>query len=415
MRTLEERIRPAAHGDPRVRDAFGAVLIIAVTAILVHSQRVSENRYFADVVGQMFSFYLLPTMAFALALRQGAIDLSVWAVASLGGVVAALALRAGWSPAPAFVAASLTGGAIGVAQGIAVGRLRWPSAIVTALVAAAIILCLRSIFSVRELAVPAGAFDTWLEQIPIIRTRSGGSILISRPLYIRVLAVLVVFVATMFVVSIFARRAGRSGRKDSPTMRSAAMVASLGASGLLAGLGGAIWLIDQGTAPIPLWIVGDLRIIPAALLGGALLFGHRRSLLMLLCLPATVLAATLWRTNVIDLSFYGHSLQMLLLAAMVVTAHLAIANYAMPRANRPKLASGAMVNAVVGLVAFTVSAALSVELLRTITQLAGLATWLIAMGLLTYSYICRHHTPAAADESADATASPPLDGEDTHR
>ncbi len=392
-----------------MRDTLGAVMVVAVTAILVHSQSVSENRYFADVVGQMFSFYLLPTMALALALRQGAIDLSVWAVASLGGVVAALALRAGWNPAPAFVAASLVGGAIGVAQGIAVSRLRWPSAIVTALVAAAIILCLRSMFSVRELAVPAGVFDTWLEQIPIIRTRSGGSILISRPLYIRVLAVLVVFVATMFVMGIFA------GRKDSPTMRSTAMVASLGASGLLAGLGGAIWLIDQGTAPIPLWIVGDLRIIPAALLGGALLFGHRRSLLMLLCLPATVLAATLWRTNVIDLSFYGHSLQMLLLAAMVVTAHLAIANYAMPRANRPKHAFDAMVNAIVGLVAFTVSAALSNELLRTITQLAGLATWLIAVGLLTYSYICRRRTPAPADESADATASPPLDGEDTHR
>ncbi len=105
MRSLEERIRPPVTPDPRPRDVAGALLVIFLTMILIRTRPINPERYFTDVVGQMFSFYLLPALGFSLVLRHGGIDLSVWAIGALGGVLGVEVFQAGGGSGAALTAA----------------------------------------------------------------------------------------------------------------------------------------------------------------------------------------------------------------------------------------------------------------------------------------------------------------------
>lgn len=91
----------------------------------------SLQQLLQDMLIRMFSPLLLAVLGFALALRRGAIDLGVWVVAGVGGLLAATILRASWAPhagaaAPllAFLAAAAAGGVIGLANGLLVARRR---------------------------------------------------------------------------------------------------------------------------------------------------------------------------------------------------------------------------------------------------------------------------------------------------
>ena len=74
----------------------------------------------------------LISVGVVLALLLGEIDLSIGAVSGLAAsVMAVLAVKHGWGPAPAIVAGVATGAAIGLLQGLLFTRFRIPSFVVT--------------------------------------------------------------------------------------------------------------------------------------------------------------------------------------------------------------------------------------------------------------------------------------------
>ena len=78
MTSFEALIRPSKTTRPWLREATGAGLLIAVSAILFSAWGTDSDRHFSDVVSQMYGFRMLPALGFALALRCGAVDLSIW-------------------------------------------------------------------------------------------------------------------------------------------------------------------------------------------------------------------------------------------------------------------------------------------------------------------------------------------------
>jgi len=309
---LEQRIRPKLHAGPWPRDLLGGALVISLTGTLLVAWRVDPECYFNNVVGQMFSFLLLPAMGFALALRRGAVDLSVWATCALGGVVAGELIRAGLWPVAAFGATLLAGAGLGAIHGLLVGLLRLPSILVTFVSAAGIVAALTGLYDHRSVATGQGALEFWLEWSGL------------PPFVLRMLLVSAAWMTTMLVAAMI-RRAVAPGH-NLPHQGSAVLVC-LSASGALAAFGGAVWLVEHGSAPIPVRMVGDLRVPAAAILAGAAFFaGAGRSMLVLLCLPATVLAATIWWLEVMHLNIAGYAVQSALLTVMGIVAHLAMAH-----------------------------------------------------------------------------------------
>ncbi|MFP4053400.1 MAG: hypothetical protein ACLFV7_06005, partial [Phycisphaerae bacterium] len=99
------------------------------------------------------------------------------------------------------------------------------------------------------------------------------------------------------------------------------LVVALAASGALSAAGGCAWLIDNGRAPLPQNLVGDLRIPAAAVLCGALLFaGRGRTLLCGVWLPGALLVATMWRQQTWYFSAGIYELQLAVLTLEVLVA-----------------------------------------------------------------------------------------------
>jgi ribose/xylose/arabinose/galactoside ABC-type transport system permease subunit len=327
LSSLEDKLRPQFTVRPMPRDALVLALLLALAAVLLpvygrgaeaglFSNAASDDDTFAgqifylnDIAGQMASFYLLPALGFALALRCGAIDLSAWITSALGGVVAAAALNHGIPLVQAFTAAVCAGLVVGAVNGLLVARLRWPSVLVTVGTACGVMVLLQTLVKANEIAVPPHSFLA-LEILPFPPLLTG-----------RMLIVAGGYAAVMLLLCLVdmgaARRLSSSRRWQT--------FGALAASGALGGLAGACWLIDSGKAPVPTFPIGDLRVPAAAILAGAALLGGRgRTLIVGVALPPAMLVATAWRQEIWSISFHGIAVQMILLIAMTLVAHRAI-------------------------------------------------------------------------------------------
>lgn len=281
---------------------LGMAIIAALTVLLVPMWSFDLGRLHAELV----SFYLLPTVGFWLALRRGAVDLSVWAVAGLGGVVAAWLINAGL-PMPAACGGAIAAGLIiGAANGYVAGWTRLSSVAFTIIVAAIIVSGIGYITSERTIRVDSAQLGRWQEYARLL---TGGA-----------------WALTM-AVTMHWGVASRKQHSADLDPRVATLVA-MAASGALAAAGGAIWLIDQGSAPVPTRLIDDLRIPAAALLAGGLLWtGRNRTLISGLFLPIALLLATIWRQELSHLPFLrdsGYALQTALLIGLLLTAHIAL-------------------------------------------------------------------------------------------
>ncbi len=162
MPWLEDKIRPRRAPRPWLRDTLGVALLVSLAVALLGAWRGADtDRYLNDIPGQMVSSSMLLAMGFLLALRCGAIDLSVWAVGGLGGLVAAWAINADVSPSGAIMLAGAVGLAAGAFNGALVVLAGIPSVIVTLLVAGAIAWAAQSAVDSAEVKVPDDTFAEW--------------------------------------------------------------------------------------------------------------------------------------------------------------------------------------------------------------------------------------------------------------
>ncbi len=92
----------AASGDPARYLSAGNLRIVLTQTVIV----------------------ALGAIGMTVIIVSGGIDLSVGSVVALASVVAAIALRASWPPAAALLAGVLSGGLVGLVNGLAITRLR---------------------------------------------------------------------------------------------------------------------------------------------------------------------------------------------------------------------------------------------------------------------------------------------------
>jgi ribose/xylose/arabinose/galactoside ABC-type transport system permease subunit len=302
------------------QDMLCVGLLIAMALALATGLNPQDgDRYRSDVLGQMTSYWLLPAMGFLLALRCGLLDLSVWMVFSTGSLAAAWLIVHGWPPIVAMVAAMLTGAALGGINAILVRHSRVPSAIVTLMTTLGIFLLLRRLMPHWILELPVDAWNGWHGLGS--PWADGNS---SEPLFqVRILLVILFYALTMLTILFGGyRKIGPAGgvnqvrweerRMDERTLRGLAMIAS----GALSALGGVLWLLDNPTAATPMRPIGELQVLVAPVLAGALLLkGPRRTLLAGVCLPPALMLTTAWRQSGWGLEYQGYSLQLLLLLA----------------------------------------------------------------------------------------------------
>lgn len=322
--SIEERLSSLTRQPQPALDIVGLATLVALALILPLWPALHE-RAFNDVLGQAFSVYLLAALGMLLALRCGAIDLSVWANMAVGGAVAATVIR---SAPPGHNVAALAlaaGGAAGLVTGLinalAVKRLRLPSPVAT-LIMAALITGAMTYVGVGEgnLTIPDTTFAHWHlvysiapdqpadgpdDQSPPVAPGSAKSPANAPVRFVatltitRMLLVAGAFSLVLIALMIFPRRARRSPHAlpiASPGSDHNPIVLALAVSGLLSALGGAFWLIDQPSTPVPDHLIGSMRIPAAAILAGALLFaGPGRTLLSVMCLPPALAVASAWR------------------------------------------------------------------------------------------------------------------------
>ena len=273
--------------------------------------------------------WVLPAaMGFLLVLSCGAVDLSVWVVMGVGGVVAAGLINRGVAPEFAFSAAVGLGAAIGAINGLLVARVRLPSILITAVVGLAVMGGMWTLNPPRMIGIPNQTFDAWnsvlndgyMAMVNALRRIGDGAPLddvrMSAPLtMLRMLLVAGAWSAVLLVLLAGNRK--RSGRRSPP--RRWGLFAALCTSGALSSLSGVCWLLDQGQTPTPTRLV-DTLVIPVAvvLTGGVVLRKRGRTVLTGIFLPLALLLVSLWRELILPVRAWGYSLQLLLLGIVVL-------------------------------------------------------------------------------------------------
>jgi len=333
-----------------LRDVACLGLMAALLAVLFPGWDVDAERSLTDVAGQVASYHLPPALGFVLALRCGAVDLSVWAAFAVGGLVAAGALNAGLPEALAVAAGVAAGGALGAGNGLLVARARLPSAAVTLALAAGCVWAAQAAVPGRAIRTPPDAFAAWHVSVtvpferdrpapssapapPGISAPAGGADVIYEDVWLPLSVTRMILVAGAFAVVLLALLAGLGARRalGAEFGRKKALFAALCASGALSAAGGVGWLIEHGQAAVPAWPVGDLRVPAAAILaGGWFLAGPGRAAFACLYLPVAVFTVILWRQQVPGLHAGGYDLHVLLLACMVAVAQLAAYRAVLP-------------------------------------------------------------------------------------
>lgn len=365
MFCLEDKLRPPANANPLGRDVF-CILLLAGLAVSMLAGRGRDETLWASLVDQSTSVYLLPALGFLLALRCGAIDLSVWVCAGLAGVVAASLINSGLGAGLAFGAGIAVGFALGAVNAVFVAALRLPSVAVTLATAWLLMWGVQSAAGARGITVPFDVFSRWADALDLPQSQ------------VRRLTVGTVYVAVLSALLC----SGRLGRRLGSSSRLLTGIA-LCASGVLAAAGGLCWLLDHARAPVPTRLVDDLRIpVAAALAGGAFLSGTGRTVLAAVYLPVALVLATLWRQEVWQFEASGYWLQLLLLVGMVIVSQMAAGEAMAARRPGRGMAIAAAALTAVGIVTLGGSSGIDSRFALTVFRLAGMAAWLAGAVLL---------------------------------
>ncbi|MCE5277025.1 MAG: hypothetical protein ABFD92_14915 [Planctomycetaceae bacterium] len=310
MSWLEDKLTPhPTVPKPVWRDLY-CLLTLSALAVTLPWWQGSSLQTMIWLADRATSPYLPPAMAMLLAMRRGAIDMSVWAVAAVGGLVAAAALNAGWAAWAVIATGAAAGTAIGGFNGLMSVLLRRPVPAITLLVGLLIVLAAWWLGQGRELAVQTSAMDgihsAGFDSDGLRRVLVSGCFL----------AVLALLLNGMLPL-------------DKAVAGRWSLLAVLAISGTLAACGGVAWVLSHGQAPLPTRVVGDLRVpVAAVLAGGLFLSGTGRSVVAVALLPAALALTTAWRQSFFPFHLGGYWMHMLVLLAVTGLAQIAMARAA---------------------------------------------------------------------------------------
>ena len=115
----------------RAGPALALVFVILVFAVLTDAPGRYLSSFNLRIVLSQTVIVAIGAIGMTMIVISGGIDLSVGASIALTGVITALGIRTGWSPALAVLAAVLVGGVVGLVNGVLITTLRVVPFIVT--------------------------------------------------------------------------------------------------------------------------------------------------------------------------------------------------------------------------------------------------------------------------------------------
>ncbi|MBI1881804.1 MAG: ABC transporter permease [Chloroflexi bacterium] len=298
------------------RYLFVLLLLLLVSAFLSLNTRtfLTSNNLFN--VARACSWIAIAAFGESMVIIIGGVDLSVGAVMALAGLISALCLRAGLPIPLAIMAGLLTGGLLGWANGILVGRVKLPSYIITLgtmSIARGLAFGLTGGWPVRDL--PHGFSMLGVYNLPL------GSWAV--PLPVLIMVGLTILVSLFLGQTIFGRYIYTLGSSERALLVSGVNVTRIrllvySLCGLLAALGGLLMTARLGVAAPTAALGYELDVIAAVVIGGTSLFGGQGSMLGVL-LGAVLMQIA--RNGLVLLGFSAYW-QALAIGAMIIAAIL---------------------------------------------------------------------------------------------
>ncbi|KRF06351.1 ATPase [Arthrobacter sp. Soil782] len=252
---------------------IGVLLLLSgISALLFPSFATSAN---ISAIATAACFIGLITIGQSFVLISGGIDLSVGSMVGLGTVIAALAAPLGWMAA--LGAPILAGAAMGLVNGLLIGKARMAPFIVT----------LSALLAIKGIAVALASSSIIIDSSNGFTRIGNGSFLgISNLIWILVLAFAaagLLLNRTAFGSSVFALGGNEDAAKMMGTDVTRIKVIVYIISGALAGLAGALLASRLSSGVSTLGTGYELISIAAAVIGGVLLTGGVGTMLGALC------------------------------------------------------------------------------------------------------------------------------------
>ena len=253
------------------------MFVIAVFAFLAPSLARYLSSFNLRVVLSQTVIVALGAIGMTMIVISAGIDLSVGASIALTGVLTALALTAGWSPAFAVLGGVLAGAAVGFANGFLITTLR----VVPFIVTLGMLGIARGLAKWAAHEQTVNAPPTWVNNLLVTFPKPAWLVL---PPGVWISLLLAVLVAIMLARTVFGRRIFALGSNEAAARAcgidtSRLKIATYTSAGLLFGLAGVMQMsrLRQGDPTVANG--AELDIIAAVVIGGASLAGGEGSIL----------------------------------------------------------------------------------------------------------------------------------------
>jgi ribose transport system permease protein len=255
----------------RLGPFLGLIAVIAIFALMTDSpSQYLSVRNFRIVVAQTV-IVALGAIGMTMIIVSGGIDLSVGSTIALTGVVTALALRDGMAPVLALLLGVAAGGVIGVANGLAITRLRVIPFIATLGMLGVARGVAKWLAAQQTVNIP----ETWINELAVTFPRPEW-LIVAPGVWLS--AFLAILVALVLRRTVFGRRVFAIGSNEAAARACGIPVHRMkiwiyGLAGLLFGLSGVMQMsrLRQGDPTVA--IGTELDVIAAVVIGGGSLNG----------------------------------------------------------------------------------------------------------------------------------------------
>ena len=260
----------------RAGPALGLVAVVLIFALLTDAPARYLSAFNLRIVLSQTVIVALGAIGMTMIVISGGIDLSVGATIALTGVITALGIRSGLPPSLALLAAVLSGGVVGVINGLVITSLR----VVPFIVTLGMLGIARGVAKWLAHETTVNVRPTWVNDLLITFPRQAWLVLPIGVWATLALALIVAFVLsrTVFGRHIFALGSNEAAARACGINTVRLKIATYASAGCLFGLTGVMQMsrLRQGDPTVANG--AELDIIAAVVIGGGSLNGGEGSI-----------------------------------------------------------------------------------------------------------------------------------------